>query len=326
MKISIIVPIYNVSDYVSMCIESIINQDYQNFELILVDDGSTDNSGKICDDYSKNYKNIVVIHKKNGGLSDARNAGIIAATGDYIMFVDGDDFLSSNDCLSLLNRVLEQNDFDIVQYKMFYFYQKNGKYILTSNVNYNRITGNKLEKLEKLICQGCFSPSACDKLIKADIIKKNNILFDKNLLSEDIMWSLKLFLNIDNLSLINDKVYVYRQQRIGSITSNVREKNISDMYKIIKYWVEFDYNDVKTKKLYYNYLAYQYVILITLLNKKNSFAEIRKNIYELKFLLEYDLNFKVKLANKIINMLGLKLGVLCLKTYNFLKNKGIIKI
>lgn len=326
MKISIIVPIYNISDYVGSCIDSIINQDYQNFELILVDDGSTDNSGKICDNYSKMHKNIVVIHKKNGGLSDARNAGIIAATGDYIMFIDGDDFLRDKTCLSLLNSVLEKENYDVIQYKMLYFYQKNNKYVSISNINYAEITGNKLEKIELLISKGCFSPSACDKLIKTDVIKKNNILFDKNLLSEDIMWSLKLFLNIKNLYLINDELYVYRQQRRGSITYNVEKKNILDMYKIIKHWIKFNYDNTMIQKLYYNYLAYQYVILITLLNKKNSTPKIRKQIYKLNFLLEYDLNFKVRLTNKVINKLGFKLGILSLKIYNFLKNKGIIKI
>ena len=92
MKISIIVPIYNVEKYIRKCIESIINQTYRNIEIILVDDGSPDNCGKICDEYAKKDSRVKVIHKKNGGLSDARNKGTEVATGEYIMYVDSDDY------------------------------------------------------------------------------------------------------------------------------------------------------------------------------------------------------------------------------------------
>ena len=91
--ISVIVPVYNVEEYLPKCIESIINQTYKNLEIILVDDGSTDNSGRICDEYAKKDDRIIVFHKENGGLSDARNCGIDAATGDWVQFVDSDDYI-----------------------------------------------------------------------------------------------------------------------------------------------------------------------------------------------------------------------------------------
>ena len=94
--ISIIVPVYNVEAYIHQCIKSIIEQSYKNLEIILVDDGSKDKSGKICDDYARKDKRIKVIHKKNGGLSDSRNAGITVATGKYIAFVDSDDWIEKN--------------------------------------------------------------------------------------------------------------------------------------------------------------------------------------------------------------------------------------
>ena len=94
-KISVIVPIYGVENYLVECIESVINQTYKNIEIILVEDGSPDNSSEICDRYAKLYKRVTVIHKNNGGLSDARNCGIKASTGDYITFLDGDDFWSN---------------------------------------------------------------------------------------------------------------------------------------------------------------------------------------------------------------------------------------
>lgn len=108
-KISIIVPIYKVEIYLRKCVDSIVNQTYKNIEILLIDDGSPDNCGIICDEYAKKDERIKVIHKKNGGLSDARNYGIEASSGDYIMFVDSDDYISKDMCEILLKKALENN-------------------------------------------------------------------------------------------------------------------------------------------------------------------------------------------------------------------------
>ena len=98
MFISIIVPVYNAEKYIKRCVNSILNQSFKEWELILVDDGSSDNSGQICDDYSRQYNNIMVLHKNNGGVSSARNTGIKNATGKYIMFCDSDDYVACEWC------------------------------------------------------------------------------------------------------------------------------------------------------------------------------------------------------------------------------------
>ena len=120
MKFSIVVPVYNVEKYIRKCIESIITQTYQNFELIIVDDGSTDYSGKICDKYI-NKSNVKVFHKKNGGASSAINYGIKKSKGEYLMFIDGDDFLYDVNCLEELNKIINNSNVDIIQYKMIYY-------------------------------------------------------------------------------------------------------------------------------------------------------------------------------------------------------------
>ena len=107
--ISIIVPIYKVEIYLRKCIDSIVNQTYKNIEILLIDDGSPDNCGIICDEYAKKDERIKVIHKENGGLSDARNYGIEASTGDYIIFIDSDDYVSESMCENLLICALENN-------------------------------------------------------------------------------------------------------------------------------------------------------------------------------------------------------------------------
>ena len=107
--VSVIVPIYNIERYINRCIDSILDQTYTLLEIILVDDGSTDNCSQICDDYAKKDQRIIVIHKKNSGLSDARNSGIEVAHGDYLMFVDGDDWIRK-DMISLLIRSVQKNN------------------------------------------------------------------------------------------------------------------------------------------------------------------------------------------------------------------------
>ncbi|MDQ1143763.1 glycosyltransferase involved in cell wall biosynthesis [Bacillus sp. SORGH_AS 510] len=125
IKVSVIVPIYNVEKFLSKCIETIINQSYKNLEIILVDDGSPDRSGEICDEYAAKDKRIKVIHQKNSGVSSARNAGINAATGDYVCFADGDDYLMP-DYVEYLMDLAVRNDADIsLTTDMFSNYQLN---------------------------------------------------------------------------------------------------------------------------------------------------------------------------------------------------------
>lgn len=116
-KISIIVPCYKVTDFLPQCVESLMNQSYKDIEIILVDDGSPDDTGKLCDEYAKKDNRIKVVHKQNGGLVSARNAGYDVATGDWMMYVDGDDWLDSDCCQVMLDAVADKPDVDIVFWK-----------------------------------------------------------------------------------------------------------------------------------------------------------------------------------------------------------------
>ena len=318
VKISIIVPVYNISKYISSCIDSIISQKYNNYELILVDDGSKDDSGNICDEYALKKSNINVIHKKNGGLSSARNTGIEAATGEYLMFIDGDDFLYNDECLSKIADYIDKNkSTDIIQYKMVYFYEKNEKYLKFAN--YENIDENDYVKMLKNLNS--------DKIIKTSIIKDNDLYFEDGLLSEDIDWSLKLYMVTKTISLLNEDIYVYRQQRVGSISTGKNKKHCQDLYFIIDKWFNYNYEDEKIKNLYYNYLAYQLLILITILDKKNFDKNALDNIDRMfKSLMNYDENYKVKKFNSVRKIFGNAIAKLMLKVYLASKNKGILKL
>lgn len=115
-KISIIIPVYNTQKYIKKCLDSVINQSYENKEIIVVNDGSTDDSEKIIDEYAKSFENIRYFYKQNGGLSDARNFGIAKATGDYLCFIDSDDYISNN-LFENISKYIE-NDLDIIKYKL----------------------------------------------------------------------------------------------------------------------------------------------------------------------------------------------------------------
>ena len=123
IKISIIIPVYNVEKYLATCLDSVINQTYKNLEILLIDDGSTDSSGLICEQYSKKDTRIKTIHKKNGGLSDARNVGISYASGDYISFIDSDDFIDIN-TFTILNQYIKQYNADIITFNYYDYYNK----------------------------------------------------------------------------------------------------------------------------------------------------------------------------------------------------------
>lgn len=320
-KLSIIIPVYNVEKYLNNCIDSILNQTYKDYEIILIDDGSKDNSPSICDDYAKKYENIKVIHKANGGLSSARNAGIRNASGEFLMFIDSDDFLYDYKCLEKLS---DHFAYDVIQYKMIYYYEKKKKYVELKRLNVKEDT--YLNQLKELVENDIFSVSACNKIIRKDIIVTNNIYFDETLLSEDIDWSLSLYLKACSIKLVDENVYVYRQQREGSITSKMKPKNIQSLYYIINKWINYNYNNDLIKDIYFNYLSYQWLILVSNINKTNCDKNLKKDIYKFKYLMDYGNNKKANMCKKLFKIFGYNAGVLILKFYILLKNKGLLKI
>ena len=170
---SIVIPVYNIEKYIEKCVTSVQEQSYINFEIVLVDDGSTDSSGNICDDLAKKDKRIRVIHKKNGGLSEARNTGIDFSKGEYVIFLDGDDWWRDNNALSDLNKIIQEDTVDIVQF-FFCKYYSNGK-IIEGKRDYGAAFNGEysINMLKKYIEKDVFSGATCDKAFKLDFLNKN---------------------------------------------------------------------------------------------------------------------------------------------------------
>ncbi len=207
-SISIIVPVYNVEKYLEQCIESIINQTYQDIEIICVNDGSIDSSGEILKKYQRKDKRIVIINKNNGGLSSARNEGIKVASGEYLIFVDSDDWIETDSCEKLMNYIRSNKDVQVIFYNFRFCTNK-----ITKDFSYplNKELRNKV-KFEKVINSVLLlNYNAWNKIFKTEFIKDNNIFFNTEYnLSEDLLFSIELFAKNPNIMFTDDIIYNYR--------------------------------------------------------------------------------------------------------------------
>lgn len=228
MKFSIIVPVYNVEQYIRQCIESVLSQTYADFELILVDDGSPDNCGKICDEYAVLDSRIKVIHKLNGGLVSARQSGTEFATGDYIVCLDGDDWLSPIYCERVVSVVTKYNS-DIVIFGAIYATKDDEKYVYPQEKEgfYNK---KDIEKFFPYLIEDkkgkYFSPSIWNKVYKRTLYSKLQLCVDKRIkIGEDHCLTKPCMYKADSLYILNECLYYYRQNQF-SMTKN---KSVYDL-------------------------------------------------------------------------------------------------
>lgn len=234
-KISIIVPVYKVEKYINRCLDSILNQSYKNLEIILVDDGSPDRCGEICKEYAKKDSRIRVIHKENGGLSDARNFGMKYITGEYTLFLDSDDYIEKN-CIETLLKVAQENKSDIVQSGFYYDYDT---YLLYDDRYYTEdspivnLDNNSL--MRELVINERVKNFVWGKLYKSELIRDK--YFKKGVLFEDVFWAHNIMKDVKKYTIIH-KLLWYYTQREDSIVGKYSSKNL-DILKGLKERKEF---------------------------------------------------------------------------------------
>ena len=222
--LSVIVPVYNVEKYLKQCVDSIIKQTYKELEIILVDDGSTDSSGQMCEQYKEIDKRIKVVHKENGGLSDARNVGVSVATGEYIAFVDSDDCIHK-DMYSILIELLEKYDADMAFAKWQEFFDE---IPLESHDTEEVLVLDGIEGLEFLIYGKepyHITLSVWDRVYKRALVEL--LQFPKGKCYEDVVWSTEVFSHAKKAVYIDRSMYYYRR-RSASITGVDISKGISN--------------------------------------------------------------------------------------------------
>ena len=249
-SVSVIVPFYNVENYIEKCLETLVNQNLEDIEIILVNDGSKDRSKIIVDKFLKQYpEKIVYLEKENGGLSDARNYAIPHAKGEYIAFLDSDDYVEKTMYKDMYELAKKENS-DMVECDFYWEYPDKNKRKEDKGVIYN----GKKEMLEKV------RVVAWNKLIKKEILEKSGVLFPKGLRYEDVEFTYKLVPYLDKVSFLK-KPCIHYIQREGSISKNQNERNkeiFQVLDNVIKFYKENNLYDEYKDELEYVYVRYAF--------------------------------------------------------------------
>ncbi|MBQ8534727.1 MAG: glycosyltransferase [Bacilli bacterium] len=307
--ISIIVPVYNMEKYIDKCINSIINQTYKNIEIIIVDDGSTDKSSKIIDKYKKIDKRVKVYHKKNGGLADARNYGLEKATGEYIGFVDSDDYIENNMYKKLYNNLIKYKaDISVVNYNLVYEkdfnYKKNFK-----EISDKLIILNKIETIKLLLDDNKFGNYAWNKLYKRELF--NNIKYPIGRKMEDLGTTYKIIEKCNRI--VYDPIPLYNYlQRNNSIVNTINLSFFEDTY--ILTYERFIYLDNKygfIKENHFNTIRLLLFCYSFINDKDNTYKDVIKKIKLFKIIDKLSYKEKIKfivlrINNKLFKLLFTK--------------------
>lgn len=309
--ISFIIPVYNTERYLEECVGSICNQINSGYEIILVDDGSIDNSGKICDDLSAENEKVKVIHQKNKGQSNARNAGLNVSTGKYIAFVDSDDRITNCSIIHLLEWAINSS-IDLCFLNAIKFFPDGKKIPLGDGIRREGVyQKSKSEAIHYLSQLPKYPGSACTKLFLRDFLKKNGITFPKDrMMGEDLRFVLECILKAKSFDAIETPYYEYRQNVEGSSSqtsvfwqcTNI----ITDGLEIIDNAIP-ESSDIERTDAY-SFLAYEFVLLLYMYAKLSGIEQEQANSFigNYKWLLKYGKTKRIKCISALSNVIGYK--------------------
>ncbi len=307
LKFSVVVPIYNVEKYLEKSIDCLISGSFKNLEILLVNDGSTDSSGEICDRYAKKDSRIKVFHQQNQGPSGARNTAIENATGDYLVFLDSDDNFVE-DCLVEISNILIKHPVEVVVNYVKAIFYDTGKvfYHRDSNLNKNEINGKTGDSVVTEFRKNNVSPCVYRYVVKRDFIIENNIMFAPGLLNEDPLWTATM-LCYANSFYLNEKDYYIYNLRENSITTNPRNyKRYDDLLTICEKLYQLSNGKSEAKKLYiYNLTV---MLLNDLLQHREYFPKEQAKQTEFWFDRNKELLKAVVVAQPIIAIVAKIIG------------------
>ena len=308
MTVSVIIPVYNVKPYLERCVRSVLNQTYKDFEIILVDDGSTDGSRDLCDHFASSDQRIQVIHQENQGLSGARNTGIRQAKGEYIIFMDSDDEWLLNDGLGTLIQHSD-NDTDLVTFKTVDIWSQNRR---TYPQDYDVEAISQLPDAQAvfsyLVKTQQLQIGACIIMVRRRILIENNIFFPAKLISEDVYWSMQLWQHLRMVIILNLPFYGYYHRTASLSTSpSIRVDRSYD--KIFTDWKEKCHKGCVNSEAILAYMAnlwvsrgYKYHQLQST-DKPEALAILKRHTD----LLNHAVTPKAKRTAKMVSVLGVKL-------------------
>lgn len=276
MKFSIIIPVYNVKKYLKDSIESVLRQEYQNYELIIVDDGSTDGSSEICDKYREKSKTIKVIHKTNGGLSDARNFGLNVATGDYILFLDSDDLLADN-ILIKVARILKDKKYPELLIADMINWIGDKKYSMNPFEPKKVLDNNVEDTINNFVINYNFIPwAAYQNIYKRTFLEDNN--FNVEIIgAEDCDFFMRIIKEVNTFVVTDLKLVIYRMNREGSIITKPNCKSVTG--QLLVFAEQYDYAEKIENKVIQKFFADRFTNIIILIGLfKSSEANTLENI------------------------------------------------
>lgn len=305
---SVIIPVYNTEKYLNQCVDSVLSQTFNDYEIILVNDGSKDNSAFICDEYAKNNERVKVIHKENGGAASARNCGLKVATGEYVFFVDSDDFLCTENCLSTIYSSLVSNPskFDVIIFKAVKSYGSDSQYIdYYGDYCKEIISSNDPVTVFKLMLKSNKQiATPCNRSIRRSLLADNNILFKEGTIAEDVPWSVELFEKAESILAINENIYAYRQGVDGSVTSSVTNKKFEDLYNIVDQLIEkYSSSNTSFSEVAKAFTAFEYSILLYNVSFFDNYKEY-SFVKEKDFIFKYSLDKKTRIVRSVYKIMG----------------------
>lgn len=312
MKLSIIVPTYNIEDYIGDCLKSLMIQTFRDFEILVIDDGSTDKSKEVILKFCEQDARIHYIYQENQGISVARNTGIEKATGEYLLFVDGDDTYKDTYCLEKIVNHLKAdvNVFNIV--KVY----KNRQVPLTRSNECEKLYNEN--NLVDLLKYGYLLSTACDKCISKNFFTDNQLYFKENLLSEDVEWLIRLVECRPTFHYFNEDIYYYRQERANSTSHAFSKQHSYDLLAIIQYGIEQSVQyEQDLKDALFNYLAFQYMVLMAYYVEFDK--TLQKEVKRYAYLLRYHAIKRVQIVYWMKKVVGY---YLCAKILNlYVRNR-----
>ncbi len=314
MKFSIIVPVYRTEKYLRQCVDSILAQSFTDFELILVDNESPDNCPQICEEYAQRDGRVRAIHKKHGTAASGRNLGMKSANGDYLCFLDSDDWWADDSVLAKINERIEKTNPDILELYYKFYFDSTGREMVPNVIDFTGFDGlENHKKIEFLINHDRLNPSAWGMCISRAFIEKSQGYFDESKVIEDIDWCLRMFSYSPRVDAVAESVYVYRKDREGSVTRTMRFKSIQDLCEIISSAPSIlcdKENPVHQAMM--NYVTYQAMIASALTFRRSvemdraQKKQARRTLKEFckKYIRQYHSHPKVSKALKVYKLLG----------------------
>jgi len=316
MTFSIIIPVYKTEKFINDCVKSVLSQSFTDYECILVDDGSPDNCPSLCDELSKKDNRIKVIHKENGGPSDARNVGMLQAAGKYFVFLDSDDLFTDNDTLKNLYDVIQKHKTDVIINVNIIEFTDDGKYSSIYKFNKDIMIASPSVIIDEFNRTGMYF-ALCFFVLNREYLINNNLFFKKGILYEDEHWMPRILYRTKEIAVNHYPFYSYRKEREGStMSSNVTIKRIFDLLDIINdllTWAEEKnnypkegclYMAEKAKALYYDVFKYSDEIKK---QDKKSYNNIHKQLKTVSKRIPNKSKGKYYLISKIIGLYNTKL-------------------